>query len=167
MTTTDAAAAIHAYPTRVAIQLLDADLPAPRRAHPFDGAVDLHSRDTFTLAPGARHLAGTGIAVAVPAGWAGWVVPRSGLASRHGLSIVNSPGLVDAGYTGEVLVALVNLGSEPISIARGDRIAQLAFTPVLLVQMEVVEVLPGAQESSRGAGGFGSTGGLTVGAPSR
>ena len=146
--------------TALLIKQLDPDLPAPVRAHANDGAIDLRSAESFTLHPGARRTVGTGIAVEVPAGWAGWVVPRSGLAGRHGLSIVNAPGLVDAGYTGEVAVVLVNLGFDTIAVSRGDRIAQLALTPVACPPVTVVDVLPSeaAAEGARGAGGFGSTG---------
>ncbi len=98
----------------------------------------------------------TGVAIAIPDGHAGLVVPRSGLADRHGLSVVNAPGLVDAGYRGEIRVILVNLGAEPIRIQRGDRIAQLVVVPVAAVEFDVVDELPG---SARGEGGFGSTGG--------
>lgn len=140
------------------VKLLDTDLPAPTRAHPADGGVDLRSAHDLTLAPGEHRVVGTGVAVEVPAGWAGWVVPRSGLAARHGLSIVNAPGLVDAGYTGEVQVVLVNLGQQPLDIARGDRIAQLALTPVALGDVQVVDTLPAETVVGRGAAGFGSTG---------
>lgn len=134
---------------------LDADLPVPERAHPGDGAVDLRSTESFTLLPGERRLAPTGIAIAIPDGHAGLVVPRSGLAIRHGLSVVNGPGLVDSGYRGELKVVLINLGEEPIDIQRGDRIAQLMVVPVAAVDFVEVDELP---DSSRGGGGFGSTG---------
>jgi dUTP pyrophosphatase len=140
------------------IKQLDPDLPAPTRARPDDGGMDLRSAESFTLGPGERRMVPTGVAVEVPAGWAGWVVPRSGLAARHGVSIVNAPGLVDAGYTGEVAVVLVNLGSEPFDVARGDRIAQLALTQVATPPLLIVEALPSEQVSARGDGGFGSSG---------
>lgn len=145
-------------PALLHVKQLDPDLAAPERAHPTDGAIDLRSAESFTLDPGQRHLAGTGIAVEVPAGWAGWVVPRSGLAARAGLSVVNAPGLVDAGYTGEVKVVLINLGQAPIEVTRGDRIAQLALSPVLCAPVLVVDTLPSEAISGRGAAGFGSTG---------
>ncbi|NNC74117.1 MAG: dUTP diphosphatase, partial [Acidimicrobiia bacterium] len=104
---------------------LDQGLPVPERAHPGDGAVDLRSAETCRLEAGERRMVPTGVAVAIPAGFAGLVVPRSGLAARQGLSVVNGPGLVDSGYRGELRVILINLGQEPIDIDRGDRIAQL------------------------------------------
>ena len=110
----------------------------------------------MTLAPGARAVVGTGIAVAIPAGYAGFVLPRSGLALRHGLSIVNTPGLVDSGYRGEIRVLLVNHDpATPVTLARGDRIAQLVVQRVEQVELIEVQTLP---ESARGSGGFGSSG---------
>jgi dUTP pyrophosphatase len=134
----------------------------PSRAHDGDAGVDLFSAQDVELAPGHRALVGTGIAVAVPFGMVGLIHPRSGLASRVGLSIVNSPGTIDAGYRGEIKVALINLDpSTPIVVHRGDRIAQLLIQRVELV--ELVEVASfdeaGLAETSRGEGGHGSSGG--------
>ena len=109
----------------------------------------------MTLAPGARALVPTGIAVAIPPGYAGLVLPRSGLALRHGVTVLNAPGLIDAGYRGEVKVLLVNHDREPAAFARGDRIAQLVITPFAHANLTVVDELP---PSHRGSGGFGSTG---------
>jgi dUTP pyrophosphatase len=149
-------------PTSLAIVRLDPELPLPSRAHDGDAGVDLYSAQDVKLAPGHRALVGTGVAVAVPYGMVGLVHPRSGLAARVGLSIVNSPGTIDAGYRGEVKVALINTDpAEPIVIHRGDRIAQLLVQRVELV--ELVEVASfdeaGLPETSRGDGGHGSSGG--------
>jgi dUTP pyrophosphatase len=134
----------------------------PSRAHEGDAGVDLFSAEDFELAPGQRALVRTGVAVAIPLGMVGLVHPRSGLASRVGLSIVNSPGTIDAGYRGEIKVALINLDpTTPIVVHRGDRIAQLLVQQVELV--ELVEVSSfneaGLAETSRGDGGHGSSGG--------
>jgi dUTP pyrophosphatase len=134
---------------------LDPDLPVPRHARTGDAAVDLHARVAVDLAPGERRVIPTGIAVAIPPGYAGLVSPRSGLAARSGIGIVNAPGIVDSGYRGEISVILINLGSEPVAIGRGDRIAQLLVVPVATPEFEVVE---GLGETDRGVGGFGSTG---------
>ncbi|WP_296197334.1 dUTP diphosphatase [uncultured Microbacterium sp.] len=129
---------------------------APVYAHPGDAGADLVSTETLTLAPGERALVGTGVAIALPDGFAAFVVPRSGLAAKHGITIVNSPGTIDAGYRGEIKVCLLNTdGSTPYEIAVGDRIAQLIVMPVTTARFVPVEVLP---ESVRGAGGFGSSG---------
>lgn len=140
---------------RVLVRRLDPGLPRPVRARPGDAAVDLCATTAVTLGPGERATVGTGMAVAIPEGWAGLVTPRSGLAQRHGLGIVNAPGVVDSGYRGEIRVILVNHGSEAVTLARGDRIAQLLVVPVLVGDLLDVEELP---PSERGAGGFGSTG---------
>jgi dUTP pyrophosphatase len=141
---------------RVPVQRLDPGLPLPAYAREGDAGLDLHAADTVTLPPGARAAVGTGIAVAIPAGFAGFVVPRSGLALRHGLSLVNTPGLIDAGYRGEIRVLLVNHDlTNTVTIPRGDRIAQLVIQPVEAVNLVEVATLP---ESTRGTGGFGSTG---------
>lgn len=139
----------------IAIQVLDDGLPIPGTAHPGDAGVDLSAREPAKLEAGDRATIPTGIAVAIPYGYAGLVVPRSGLAARHGISVVNAPGLIDSGYRGEIQVALINLGAEPFIIERGDRIAQLVVIPVSEPEFTVVEELP---ESGRGSGGFGSTG---------
>jgi dUTP pyrophosphatase len=140
---------------RIPLKRLDPGLPIPAHAHPGDGGVDLYAREATTLEPGERGIVPTGVAVAIPNGFAGLVTPRSGLAVRSGLGVVNSPGLVDSGYRGEIKVILVNLGSEAIQIERGDRVAQMVVVPVASQEFEAVDDLP---ESSRGAGGFGSTG---------
>ena len=148
--------------TRVALVRLDPDLPLPSRAHDGDAGVDLYSAHDVELAPGARALVATGVAIAIPVGMVGLVHPRSGLAARVGLSIVNSPGTIDAGYRGEIKVALINLDPDtPIVIHRGDRIAQLLIQRVELP--ELVEVTSfdeaGLGPTSRGDGGHGSSGG--------
>ena len=117
--------------------------------------LDLRADEACTLAPGERRLVPTGLALELPAGHEGQVRPRSGLAVRHGIGMVNAPGTIDQDYRGEVGVVLINLGSQPFEIRRGDRIAQLVVAPVARVEVEVVEQL---SESGRGAGGFGSTG---------
>jgi dUTP pyrophosphatase len=141
---------------RIPLKRLDPDLPIPAHAHRGDGGVDLFAREAVRLEPGERAAVATGIAVAIPPGHAGLVTPRSGLALRRGLGIVNAPGLVDSGYRGEIRVVLVNHGSDPVEVARGDRIAQLIVVPVAVQEYVEVEALP---PSDRGAGGFGSTGG--------
>src|SRR3978361_1170591 len=148
--------------TPLAVVRLDRDLPMPSRAHYGDAGVDLYSAQDIELGPGERALVSTGIAVAIPHGMVGLVHPRSGLAARVGLSIVNSPGTIDAGYRGEVKVALINLDPEqPIVVHRGDRIAQLLVQRVELV--DLVEVASfdeaGMADTSRGDGGHGSPGG--------
>lgn len=140
---------------RISLKRLDPELPPPAHAHPGDGGVDLHSTESIRIEPGARAIVPTGIAVAIPTGHAGFVVPRSGLAARQGLSIVNAPGLVDSGYRGEIKVILINLGSAPVDIERGDRIAQLVVMSVENQEFVEVDELP---DSARGGGGFGSTG---------
>ena len=140
----------------VALRRLDDGLPVPRQARPDDAGVDLHAREDRTLAPGERALVPTGVAIALPRGYAGFVHPRSGLAARHGVSIVNAPGTVDAGYRGEILVNLVNTDTaEPFTLRRGDRIAQLVVQQVATPLFDVVDELP---PSERGDGGHGSTG---------
>ena len=139
------------------LQRLDAGLPLPVRAHPTDAGIDLHAAHECELAPGHRSLVGTGVAIALPAVYVGLVHPRSGLAARAGLSIVNAPGTVDAGYRGEIKVNLINLDpAETVHIVRGDRIAQLIIQQVELWDVVEVETL---EDSERGAGGHGSTGG--------
>jgi dUTP pyrophosphatase len=128
----------------------------PVYAHPGDAGADLVSTDDVVLAPGERATVGTGLKIALPSGFVAFVVPRSGLAMKHGITIVNSPGTVDAGYRGELRVTLLNTDArEPYAIAAGDRIAQLIVMPVPSVRFVEVERLPG---SDRGEGGFGSTG---------
>ena len=141
----------------VSITRLDASLPLPTYAKPGDAGADLLTTVDVTLAPGERVLVPTGVAIALPPGYAAFVHPRSGLALKHGLSVVNTPGTIDSGYRGEIAVLLVNHDlNEPISISRGDRIAQLVVQKVERADFVEVEVLP---ESERGAGGYGSTGG--------
>jgi dUTP pyrophosphatase len=136
---------------------LDPELPLPACAHPGDAGYDLYAREPALLpAGGGRALVPTGIALALPSGYAGFVQPRSGLALRHGVTCLNTPGLIDAGYRDEVRVILVNLDPvSPFQVVRGDRIAQLVVQQVETIEWRVVDTL---DESSRGTGGFGSTG---------
>ncbi|HOA86880.1 MAG: dUTP diphosphatase [Microbacteriaceae bacterium] len=128
----------------------------PRYAHPGDAGADLVSTESLRLEPGQRALVGTGVRIALPDGYAAFVVPRSGLATKHGITIVNSPGTVDAGYRGEIKVTLLNTDAEQaFDIAVGDRIAQMIVMPVTRARFVPVDELPG---SVRGEGGFGSTG---------
>lgn len=144
----------------VLITRLDADLPLPSYAHPGDAGADLLTAVDVRLEPGERALVPTGIAIALPEGYVALVHPRSGLAARFGVSIVNTPGTVDAGYRGEIKVLLVNLDpKEPVHLARGDRVAQLVLQRVEQARFVEVEVLPG---SARGDGGYGSTGGFAA-----
>jgi dUTP pyrophosphatase len=141
----------------VLIKRLDPGVPLPTYAHPGDAGADLSAAEDVELGPGERALVRTGIAIALPAGYAAFVHPRSGLAARHGVTIVNAPGTVDAGYRGEIKVTMLNTDSErAVSFKRGDRIAQLVIQRVERAVFHEVAVLPG---SSRGEGGFGSTGG--------
>jgi dUTP pyrophosphatase len=141
---------------QVLITRLDPDLPLPRYAKPGDAGADIVSRIDITLAPGERALVPTGIAIALPDGYVALVHPRSGLAIKHGVTMVNSPGTVDAGYRGELQVILINHDrSESVSFKRGDRIAQLVIQQVERAEFVEVSDLPG---SGRGTGGFGSTG---------
>ncbi|MFB2581954.1 dUTP diphosphatase [Herbiconiux sp. P15] len=138
------------------IEILISAENVPVYAHPGDAGADLRSAEALTLAPGERRLVGTGVAIALPDGHAGFVVPRSGLAAKHGITVVNSPGTIDAGYRGEIKVILLNTDSKvPYDIAVGDRIAQLIVMPVTRAVFVPVQTLPG---SDRGEGGFGSTG---------
>lgn len=138
------------------IKKLDDSLPTPRYAHEGDAGLDLYSAQDVNLEPGQRALVSTGIAVAIPEGYAGFVQPRSGLAAKQGVSIVNTPGLIDSGYRGEVKVILLNTDLEDsVRISRGDRIAQLVIQSVPVVTLEEVGDLDGSQ---RGEGGFGSSG---------
>ena len=149
-----------AVPVDLAIEVvrLDGDLPLPSYAHPGDAGADLLTTVDVTLAPGERAMVPTGVAIALPVGYVALVHPRSGLAARHGLSIVNAPGTVDAGYRGEIKVMLINHDpGEPIELRRGDRIAQLVVQRVERARFVEVGELP---DSSRGSGGYGSTGGF-------
>jgi dUTP diphosphatase len=142
----------------VQVVRLDPDLPLPSYAHPGDAGADLLTTVDLTLAPGERALVPTGLAIALPDGFVALVHPRSGLAARHGLSIVNTPGTVDAGYRGENKVMLINHDpAEPIELRRGDRIAQLVVQRFERARFVEVRELP---DSVRGDGGYGSTGGF-------
>lgn len=134
---------------------LDPAIPVPAYAHPGDAGMDICSSEDVLLRPGERALVGTGFAMALPEGYAAFVQPRSGLAARSGISIVNTPGLIDCHYRGEVKVILVNLGKDVFQVKRGDRIAQMVVQGVEAAAVEVVEEL---DETARGEGGFGSTG---------
>jgi dUTP pyrophosphatase len=125
------------------------------QAHPGDAGADLAANETVTIAPGARALIGTGLTMAIPVGYAGFVLPRSGLAIKSGVTVSNAPGLIDSGYRGELRVGLTNHGDEPFEIVVGDRIAQLVIMKVEDPEFVEVEVL---DETARGDGGFGSTG---------
>jgi dUTP pyrophosphatase len=128
----------------------------PTQAHEGDAGYDLHAAEAVTIDPGERASVGTGIAVAIPDGQAGLVIPRSGLAARHGISVVNAPGLIDSGYRGELCVLLLNTDrSQPFTVEPGDRIAQLVLVRVETEELEEVAEL---DETARGVGGFGSTG---------
>ena len=141
----------------VLISRLDPGIPLPEYAHPGDAGADLFSTIDVRIEPGERQLVPTGISVALPEGLAAFVHPRSGLAARHGLSVVNTPGTIDAGYRGEIKVLLINHDlHEPVVLVRGDRIAQLVIQRVERAQFAEVDTLP---ESVRGDGGYGSTGG--------
>lgn len=146
------------YPQHVAdtVDVLIAAGEIPVYAHPGDAGADLTAAESVELTPGARATVGTGVSIALPDGYVAFVVPRSGLASKHGITIVNSPGTVDAGYRGEIRVTLLNTDSSvPYSVEIGDRIAQLIVMPVSRARFIAVEKLPG---SHRGESGFGSTG---------
>jgi dUTP diphosphatase len=156
-------------PVRVGVQRLDPDLPMPSYAHAGDAGADLYAAVDVALAPGQRSLVPTGVAIALPEGFVGLVHPRSGLAHRLGVTVLNAPGTVDSGYRGEIMVNLVNHDpGTTANIARGDRIAQLVVQRVERADFECVDELT---DSSRGIGGHGSTGGhaafapLSVGAP--
>jgi dUTP pyrophosphatase len=147
----------------ISIRRLDPELPLPSYAHPGDAGADLCSAVDLTLQPGERALVPTGIAMALPEGYVALVHPRSGLAARHGISIVNAPGTIDAGYRGEVQVCLVNTDPhEPFTVIRGDRIAQLVIQRFESASFVEAEDLPA---SARGVGGYGSTGGFSTQTP--
>jgi dUTP pyrophosphatase len=152
-----------AAPVDVLLTRVDPDVPFPSYAHQGDAGVDLVTTEDVDLAPGARAMVPTGIAIALPEGYAAFVHPRSGLAARHGVTVVNAPGTIDAGYRGEIKVILLNTdAASAVSFRRGDRIAQLVVQRVEHVTFSEVDALPG---SVRGEGGFGSTGGHAAGAP--
>jgi dUTP pyrophosphatase len=150
----------------VLISRLDAGLPMPCYAHPGDAGADLYARQDVALAPGQRALVPTGVAIALPAGYAAFVHPRSGLAAKHGITLVNAPGTIDAGYRGEILVNLLNTdSSQAFTIARGDRIAQLVIQRVSEAHFVEVESLPGSHRGDNGhgaSGGFGPPRSLTT-----
>lgn len=138
------------------VRRVDPAATLPTRAHPGDAGLDLYALTGATLAPGRRTSIPTGIAVEIPHGRAGLVLPRSGLAARHGISVVNAPGLIDAGYRGELRVLLLNTDpAAPFQVSPGDRIAQLVLVEVALDEVQEVDAL---SDSARAAGGFGSTG---------
>jgi dUTP pyrophosphatase len=142
--------------TPLRVRRLDPEAVLPRRAHPGDAGYDLHALEDLVLGPGERALVRTGIAVELPDGHAGWVVPRSGLAARHGIALVNAPGLIDAGYRGEVKVLLLNTDpAAEFEVAAGDRIAQLVVAAVAAPEVVEVDALG---DTARAEGGFGSTG---------
>ncbi|MDH6533035.1 dUTP pyrophosphatase [Aurantimicrobium minutum] len=146
------------YPRHVAetVEVLISAKNVPVYAHPGDAGADLSSAEQLVLAPGQRATVGTGVSIALPAGYVSFIVPRSGLASKHGITVVNSPGTVDAGYRGEIKVTLLNTDSDhEFAIAVGDRIAQMIVMPCAQARFVSVEKLP---ESERGDSGFGSTG---------
>ena len=152
-------------PVNVLIQRLDPGLPVPARSHPGDAGLDLVAAADVDLAPGARAVVPTGVAIALPDGYAAFVHPRSGLAARHGVTIVNAPGTVDAGYRGEIRVTLLNTDpAQAVRFQRGDRIAQLIIQRVATPVFHEVDSLPG---SARGENGFGSTGGHASAGPAR
>ncbi|MGH8946996.1 MAG: dUTP diphosphatase [Acidimicrobiia bacterium] len=140
---------------QISFQRLDLELEIPEPAHSGDAAIDLRARVDVVLDPGQRAPVPTGVAVAIPPGYAGLVLPRSGHARRLGVGVVNGPGLIDSGYRGEVTVLLINHGEESARFARGDRIAQLTIVPVPEVKWVEVDEL---DDTERGTGGFGSTG---------
>jgi dUTP pyrophosphatase len=147
------------FPLEVLLMRLDPAVPVPRYFHPGDAGADLVTTQDLVLPPGERAVVGTGIAIALPAGYAAFVHPRSGLAARAGLGVVNAPGTIDAGYRGELRVCLVNHDlREPVVLCRMDRIAQLVVQRVEQVAFREVTALP---DSPRGAGGYGSTGSIT------
>jgi dUTP pyrophosphatase len=141
---------------KLPFQRIDADALLPDRAHPGDAGMDLRAMEDAVVEPGERAMIRTGVAVAIPDGHAGLVLPRSGLASKRGLTLANAPGLIDAGYRGELVCAVVNLDPrQAVKVGRGDRIAQLVIVQVPVVDPAFVDELP---ESARGKGGFGSSG---------
>jgi dUTP pyrophosphatase len=148
----------------VLITRLDPDVPLPAYARPGDAGADLVTAEDIELAPGARAVVRTGIAIALPSGYAGFVHPRSGLAANHGVTLVNAPGTIDSGYRGEIKVILLNTDPvQAVSLRRGDRVAQLVVQRVENVTFREVPALP---DSARGDNGFGSTGGHAAGLPS-
>jgi dUTP pyrophosphatase len=165
MTTGDAGMHAGVSELDVLITRLDEAIPLPAYARPGDAGADLFAAEDIDLAPGERALVRTGIAIALPDGYAGFVHPRSGLAAKHGVTLVNAPGTIDAGYRGEIKVILLNTDpARAVSLRRGDRIAQLVVQRVENVTFREVPALP---DSARGDNGFGSTGGHAAGYPQR
>jgi dUTP pyrophosphatase len=146
---------LHVEHPELRVVRTDPDLPLPSYAHDGDAGLDLRAAETLEVVPRARVAVPTGLRIAVPDGWVGLVHPRSGLARRHGLTVANAPGTIDAGYRGDLLVLLVNLGDEPVTVERGDRIAQLLLQRVGRASIVEVSDLDG---TTRGQGGFGSSG---------
>ncbi len=142
-------------PMQINYRRLDSTAIPPRRAHPGDAGLDLASRVDMVIDPGQFSAVPTGIAVAIPGGWAGLVLPRSGLARQHGVSLVNSPGLIDSGFRGEIEVLLINHGPDSVAIKAGQRIAQLVIVGLSDCVLNEVDEL---DSTERGAGGFGSSG---------
>jgi dUTP pyrophosphatase len=142
--------------TSLPVRRLRPEAVLPSRAYDGDAGLDLSAAEAVVLAPGERAVIGTGLAVAVPQGYAAFVQPRSGLAARHGITIVNAPGLVDSGYRGEVKVVLLNTGAEPFAVEPGMRIAQLVVLPVASPEPVEVDELPGSERGERGHGSSGS-----------
>lgn len=147
--------AVDVVTDQLAVKLLRPDARAPARTRPGDAGFDLRAVEAFTLEPGQRALVPTGVAIALPPGHAGLVTPRSGLAIKHGISVVNGPGLVDPNYRGELMVVLVNLGDETFHGDPGDRIAQLLIIPFAAPPIAIVDAL---DDTERGTSGFGSSG---------
>jgi len=165
MTTDDAGSPAGISELDVLITRLDPGIPLPAYARPGDAGADLFAAEDVDLAPGERALVRTGVAIALPEGYAGFVHPRSGLAARHGVTLVNAPGTIDAGYRGEIKVILLNTDlTQAVSLRRGDRIAQLVVQRIENVRFREVPALP---ESARGDNGFGSTGGHAAEVPPR
>lgn len=140
---------------KVTFKRLSPQVPIPKPAHPGDAAVDLTTTEDILLGPGERTAAPTGLAVAIPPGHAGFVLPRSGHAHRSGVGVVNAPGLIDSGYRGEIRVLLINHGGEAVRFSAGDRVAQLMIVELPIVGWEEADEL---DDTARGKGGFGSTG---------
>src|SRR5919199_1600932 len=152
-----AAALFEPLTAELQVRLLHPAATPPRRAHEHDAGYDLACVEDFPLWPARRRTVGTGVAIALPPGVAGFVTPRSGLADRHGVTIVNAPGLVDPGYRGELRVTLLNTGEAPYAARAGDRIAQLVLIPFVAPEVRVVADLEGSPDA-RGGLGFGSSG---------
>ncbi|MFJ5957962.1 dUTP diphosphatase [Paenarthrobacter sp. NPDC092416] len=159
-TTAESTAEYGAPTLEVQLKMLDAGLEAPSYAHPGDAGADLRAREDVYLAPGERKLVPTGVSIALPDGFVALIHPRSGLATKHGLTVVNAPGTVDAGYRGEIAVTLLNTDrNDAIELKRGDRIAQMVIQRVEYASFVAVDEL---SDSVRGTGGFGSTGGFNA-----